>query len=231
MKKILTILFVLLISQFVFGQTEAVKYAEYNENGRGCDDFFRYADFIQEIGKYEGSLGLVVIYAGDAKKRFGNVLGYVDGAKEIASSWLGIPPDKISFTIASGKTSFAQEFWIIPKNAKLPFNESFSLDWSNLQNKYYFSTACFKCEPSYGLLTSFQPNFNGFVKVLKENPRFRGQIIVNDYEELAIVKKKLTEESKLPRNRYSMQIRKQEKPDDFSYSVDFYIVPNASKPK
>ena len=220
MKKILTILIILLISQFAFAQTEAYKFAEFEENGRGCENYFRYQDFIMKLNANVESTGLVVIYAGDAKERFGNVLAYLGGAKFGVENWLKFPKDRVSITVLKGRNFFAQEFWIIPKGAKLPYAESFKFDWSKIDSKYYFSNACLQCEGDYSFWTSSQAGFKEYAQILKQYPNYKGQIIVNNYRELSQIKAILTNSQKLTRNRYSIQLRKKKKGEENSISVD-----------
>ena len=76
-------------------------------------------------------------------------------------------------------------------------------------------------------MTSFQPNFAAFANVLKKYPNYKGQIIVNKYWELEQVKEKLTDKLKLPRNRYSIQLRKNNKNEEWNGDVDLYLIPNS----
>ncbi len=229
MKKILTILLALLISQVVFGQSEAVKVNEFFRSGGGCDIQNAFANFMEEIKQDKESKGLVVFYAGDGKERFGNVLAQKNGVKLFAE-FMNFPSERILTVILEGKSLSTQEFWIIPKDAKMPFVESFNFDWTKLVSKYHFSEACLSCEPSYPELSSRRAGFKEFAEVLKQYPKFKGEIVVNSKEELEIVKKRLTEE-KLPRNRYEINWRKITKISVVTSLVDFYIVPKVSKSK
>lgn len=229
MKKILTILVVLFISKFGFAQTEAYKFADFEVNGQGCDNYFRYADFTQEIAKNDSNKGLVVIYTGDTKDRFGNILGYVKSSIWGIEDWLKFPKDKISIIILEGRKFFAQEFWIIPKNAKSPYAGSYKFDWSKIESKYYFSTTCLQCEPSYPMWTDYQPNFVEFARILKQYPSYKGEILLNNYGELKIVKERLTKDEKLPRNRYSIKFRKKIKGEENYLSIDLYLIPEKNK--
>ena len=61
MKKILTILFILIIPQLDFAQTKAYKFAEYDRNGGGgCEEYFRIVNFAERLEK-ENSKGLIVV--------------------------------------------------------------------------------------------------------------------------------------------------------------------------
>jgi hypothetical protein len=220
---------VLLISQVIFGQNEAVKFAEYDENGIGCDNYGRYANFRDELLKDEGNKGLVVIYTGDKKERFGNLLAYKSGSVFGVEEWLSVSKGRFSTMILEGKSFFAQEFWIIPKGAELPYSKSYEFDWSKINDRYYFGVTCLSCEGDYPFWTSSQAGFDEYAKILNQFSNYKGQIIVNNYTELLIVKDKLTKENKLPRNRYSIQIRKPEKNDDYTAAVDLYLIRNAKK--
>ncbi len=227
MKKILALLIVLLISQIIFAQTEAYKFTDFVGLGGGCDGNSHYANFEYELAQNSESKGLVVIYTGEKKERFGNISAYANNVKQYVKYYTKISPERVDVIILEGKTFFAHEFWVIPKDAKSPYTESYEFEWSKIQERYYFSHTCLQCEPSYPLITDFQPNFEGFAKILKQYRNYKGQIIVNNYWELANVRSRLTKNKKLPRNRYSIQIRKKKKTEDDSISIDLYLVPTA----
>jgi hypothetical protein len=230
MKNILTILFLLLILQVVFSQNEAFKVAEYGEHGIGCDEHFRLADFTEEIKQKEGSTGLIVIYSGDNTERLGNLYGYAFGIKEHVEGWLGFPNGKIKTVITEGKTLFAEEFWIIPKNAQEPEIKPLNFDWKTLKTKTLYSKACFECEPSYGSITNFRPNLSGFAEVLNDNPNYSGTVEVRSLEDIGYTRKLLIEEYKLAKKRFKIHLIKN-KTDESSSVSYFYIVPEISKPK
>jgi hypothetical protein len=228
MRMIRVILFALLISQVVFGQSEAVKVNEFFSSGGGCDIQNAFANFMEEIKQDKESKGLVVFYAGDGKERFGNVLAQKNGVKLFAE-FMNFPSERILTVILEGKTLSTQEFWIIPKDAKMPFVESFNFDWTKLVSKYHFSEACLSCEPSYPELSSRRAGFEEFSEILHQNQKYQGEVVVNTYEELEIVKQKFTKEAKLPRNRYKIRFRKVVQNNAMFHLVDFYIVPKQSK--
>jgi hypothetical protein len=140
-----------------------------------------------------------------------------------------MPPEKVSFIIAEGKNLFNEEFWIIPENAKFPAIKPFSFDWSKLDVKYHFSTACFRCEPTYPEFTDFQAGLDSYAEVLRANPQHQGLIVANNYAELGQIRKWLVEDYKLPRRRFTIIVPKKKAED--SAAVDFYIVPQAEVSK
>lgn len=232
MKKILTILFVLLISHSIFSQTEAYKFSEFDTLGDGgCGENFRMFEFADELKKNPKSKGLIIVYFNDhdSKERFGNIWAYSKGAKEYLLKWLGIQSEKFEITIAKGEKSFSHEFWIIPENGTLPVFEPYSFDWVDLKEKYYFSETCFQCEPTAPLLTGFQGGFEEFSGILKQFPHYKGQILVNNYSELLQIRNILTKDNKLPRNRYSIHIRKQRNDEEPAISIDLYLIPKKTK--
>jgi hypothetical protein len=220
--------FALMLSINIFAQTQneaAFKYAEYESpRGGSCDEFFRITDFLERINQTEGNKGLIVIYSGDSTKRFGNLLAYVSGAKQFLTERLGVPPEKFSFAIAEGKNLFNEEFWIIPENAGFPEIKPASLDWKKIETSYHFSETCLACEPSYYLLTSFQPGYEEFAAIIKDNSSYKGLITVGDFRSLAQVRKILTKNYKLSRNQFAIQIVKS-KNDNDAIRENLYIVP------
>lgn len=230
MKIILSLFLALLISPIAPAQSqpEAYKIGEYEKIGGGCEEYSRIADFGRKIIQQKGSRGLIVVYSGDNRQRFGNVLAYISGVKSYFAE-RRMPPEKISFLIAEGKNLFNEEFWIIPENAEFPDIKPFSFDWSKLQAKYHFSTACFRCEPSYPELIDSQPGLAEYAEILKKYPKYKGLIVVNNYAELAEVRNTLVGNLKLPRRRLTITVRP--KKAENSWSVDFYIVPQATVTK
>lgn len=226
MKYISSILLFLIGLQICFAQTQAYKVDEFVGLGGGCDGNSRYANFEYELAQNSENKGLVVVYTGEEKDRFGNISAYANNIKNYIDRYTKILPERVDIIILEGKTFFAHEFWVIPKDAKSPFSKSFKFDWSNIQEKYYFSHTCLQCEPSYPLITEFQPNFEDFARILKQYPNYKGQIFVNNYEELSAIRIQLTSYQKLPRSRYSIQLRKQKKNWEENLSVDLYLIPN-----
>ncbi|HRH41898.1 MAG TPA: hypothetical protein PKY82_09660 [Pyrinomonadaceae bacterium] len=188
MKKIIANLFILIGSQICFAQVEAYKIDEFVGLGGGCSGNSRYANFEIELAKNDENKGLVVIYTGENKERFGNISAYVKNVRKYVKFYTRISPEKVDVIVLEGKKFFAHEFWVIPRGAKLPYTESYEFEWSKIQGKYHFSNTCLQCEPSYPLITEFQANFEEFANILKQYPSYKGQIIVNDYWELTQVK-------------------------------------------
>lgn len=216
------------MTQISFAQVQAYKIDEFVGLGGGCNGNSRYANFEMELAQNDENKGLVVIYTGGNKQRFGNISAYARNVKNYVKYYTKISPERVDVIILKGKEFFAHEFWVIPKDAKLPYAESYEFEWSQIQGKYYFSRTCLQCEPSYPLITEFQANFEEFTNVLKQYPSYKGQIIVNDYWELAQVKSALTNNLKLPRHRYSIQLRKKNKNEEWNGSVDLYLIPNSN---
>lgn len=226
MKKTLAILFVLIISQIIFAQTAAYKVAEYQEVGHGCDESGWMYGYLLKLKENEKNRALIVVYFDStSNEKFGNVAAFASGMKKYLAHWLRFNEDKISVVISEGKKTFAREFWIIPENAEMPKINPFSFDWRGLKEKYYFSHTYYIYEPDNFLLTDFQPNYEDFAKILKQFPNYKGQIVVNNYWELSIVKENLTVNQQLSRNRYSIQIRKKKRGDKNDYPVDLYLIP------
>jgi hypothetical protein len=220
MKYVLSIAIVLVLAGVTAAQDapKATKFAEYEQNGRGCEEFFRVYDLLSAIKNQPGSKGLIVIYAGDKKERFGNVTAYAQGTKLYLEKNLG-SVNEIDIVVAEGRGFFNKEYWIVPKEAAQPKFQPASFNWSELTGKYFFSTSCLSCEPSYPDMTSFQPNFEEFAAVLKSYPTYKGLITVGQRREIKDVTRILTTEQKLPRARYRVILGKD--PLDLS----LYVLP------
>lgn len=206
-------------------QKAAYKLAEYESpQGSSCDEYFRMIDFLEKINQEKDSKGLVVIYSGDSSERYGNLLAYISGAEKYLTKNMGVVPDKVSFVIAEGKSLFNEEFWIIPQNSETPKIRLASWDSAKLQKKYYFSQTCVVCEPSYYLLTSFQPNYQEYAAILKKNPKYKGLIVGSNFESLMVIRKTLVREHKLSKERFSLQIKKGRKGKS-NLTEGLYIIP------
>lgn len=94
MKYILAVLIVFLFSQIVFAQTEAYKIDEFLRLGGGCDGNARYASFEHQLAQDNENKGLVVVYTGEKKERFGNILAYAGNVKNYVKYYTKIPPEK-----------------------------------------------------------------------------------------------------------------------------------------
>jgi hypothetical protein len=208
----------------VLGQParEAFKFDEGPVQG-GCGEYGRLGSFMEEMMiRQKDARGLIIVFRGSNLDRFGNLLGYVSGA----GGWVadhGVPANKISFVLAEGQTFAHEQYWIIPNGAEPPDFTSAHIDWKSLPAKYLFSTTCTGCEPSYPELGLSQPYYEGFAQVLRNNPNLRGRVEVNNYKDLAEVRRRLTSEMKIARNRYSITIKKKVIRDDPDGS-DLYII-------
>lgn len=228
MRKILITFLFFLILQVSFAQEKAYQFDEYFGIGGNCDIQNRYEQFILKLSEDSNNKGVVVIYLGDTKKRFGNSLAFKSGVNNylewLHPSLLG----KIDVLFLEGKELFRQEFWIIPKNAKSPYEKSFNFDWSKLEDKYLFSQACLDCEPSYPMLSFSQTAYKEFAEILKQNTNLKGLIFVNNYTEIALVKKLLAY-TKLPRQSYQIKFKKIKPKEANIFISDFYLVPQQIK--
>lgn len=205
---------------------KAYRLFNFDENGGGgCAEYFRFVDLIEELKKQPESKGVIVIYVGAKKERFGNAMAYAREAKDYFSNSLGVPPAQVSIVIAEGKDFFNEEFWVVPKDAAMPDIKPATLNWDALTDKYHFSNACLQCEPSYHSLTDFQPNFEDYANILKEHPNYSGLVTVNNPLDVLQVRKELTAKYKVPRNRYRVRLLKKASDDP---SVDLFIVPEKS---
>lgn len=231
MKTFLLTFLALLISPHVFAQNQppqAYKVGEHERIGAGCEEYGRMANLFEGLRQNPGSRGLIVVYSGDNKKRFGNVEAYVEGVK-LYFKQKRLPPEKITLVIAEGKNLFNEEFWIVPENAEFPDIKPFGFDWSRLDAKYLFSETCLRCEPSYPELTDFQSGIDVYAEILKTYPNYHGLIEVNDYSELSQIRNSLIKNFKVPRRRFTITLAK--KNPENSLSVNLYIVPQTKDSK
>jgi hypothetical protein len=230
MKYFLTFIFILLAAGSMAAQTrpEAYKWDEFDRNGGGgCDEFYRISGLIGEVDKNPGSKGLIIIYAGDKTSRFGNVMAYVGRAREYFERITKTEPGKFSIVAAAGKGFFNEEFWIVPEGAQPPKTAPVEFDWGGLTERYYFSSSCFQCEPSYYGLSNFQLNLEDYTEILKKYPAYSGLVTVYDRADMMQVIKRLTVENKLPRNRYRVQLLEPDK-EYPSLAVELFIIPGRS---
>lgn len=243
MKKLILFLLLLFAFQSIFAQNqaEAYKIAEYDRNGIGCEEYFRLADLVEKMKQDEESTGLIVIYSGNDKQRFGNILAYISGAKSSLFPYFKISPDKVSFVIAEGKKFFSEEFWIIPKGANPPQIQADNFDFSNMQDKLHFSRTCLICEPSYPQLSSSQDGFEKYAEILKKYENYQAVIEIEyeggqwEKENLkqvrtfaAYYRTELTKKHGIENQRVTIKINKSLK-EESSSTANFFIMPFAKK--
>lgn len=218
MKVIFLILILCIASAVAFSQTLV---NEFEKGGTGgCDPYFQLTYLLDEVNKHPGSTGLILVFDGGDKERFGNLLAFVRNADGFTSGFLK-QPGKIRFAIASGKTFFYQQHWLIPENSKQPEFRPGIADWDSLQGRYHFSNACLGCEPSYPSLSSFQPNFEDYARLLKEHAEYLGIVQVHNDDDIHAVAKALTHERRIPRGRYKIIRTKTDEENDLN--VDLFL--------
>ncbi|HUR99168.1 MAG TPA: hypothetical protein VMZ26_13965 [Pyrinomonadaceae bacterium] len=193
----------------------------------GCGEYGRIAWFMEEMMvRRKDARGLIIVFAGTGAERFGNLLGYLNGARGFVADH-GVPASKISYVVAEGRAFGEEEYWIIPAGSQPPVFTEVRFDWKMLTSKYLFSTTCTTCEPSYPELGLGQPHYVGFAQVLRENPHHRGRIEVNSYKDAVEVRKELTGRLGLGRERYSIKISKRDT-SAYADSNDLYIIPGTN---
>ena len=193
----------------------------------GCGEYGRVMSFMEEMmARQKDARGLIIVFTGIEPERFGNLLGYVNGAGGFVAQH-GIPSNKIIYVIAEGKTFAEEEYWVIPNGADPPAFTEAHVDWKGLTSKYLFSTTCTNCEPSYPELGLAQPHYEGFAQVLRDNPKHRGRIEVNSYRELAEARRELTDRLRIDRSRYSIGIKQKIKGAD-AETNELYIIPETN---
>lgn len=174
MKKILTVLFVLLISQIVFAQT---KIAESKGYEVGSD---KVAKLIEFLKKDTESTGLIIIQNGKSREGLGNILAFEESVKAEIKFRLGKKSvEKISFAIIEGKEPYFNEFWIIPRGKKKPKVKEIQISLNKLMTKYYYASMCSNCSKYSPVINSNRIDFIPFAQALKKTPNYRGLIVVH----------------------------------------------------
>jgi len=221
---LLSIFVVLLARVFAAQTTEAQLLFETPVGGGGgCDPFFQITYLMDEVSKHSGSTGLVVVYDGGNNQRYGNITAFLKSGDRFVTEFLKYPPGKIKFLSGKGKAFFHEQFWLIPKGASAPEIERGDFANIRIGDRFHFSNACLVCEPSYPWLTRNQPNFEEYASILKAHDDYIGEIDVFNFTDLTTVKRRLTNDLKLPRNRYRIRMLKSESSEDLS--VDLYLLP------
>lgn len=190
--------------------------------GGGCDPFFQMTSLMEQVSKEDGSVGLVIVYDGDKDQRYGNLSAFVKKGDKFITEFLKYTPERIKFVSAKGKTFFHEQFWLIPRGAAFPEFERASFDPDSIGDRYFFSNACLICEPSYPWLTQFQPNFEEFADILRKHTDYLGEVDVFSYNDLATVRRTLTHDLHLARNRYRIRMIVPKNEEDMS--VNLYLL-------
>lgn len=178
MKKILVILFVLLISQVVLAQTKIDEYGKLISDDEGS----RLYAISQQLLQNKESRIYVLINK-EKKMPFGRFLRYFYGVGNFINR-LGVP--KESITILAGKVRDEQftQIWIVHKNEKPPDFKQISIKDKlsvKIKRKVLFDENCIDCDESPFIKQNILgEGIDYLATVLKANPNIIASIqIVN----------------------------------------------------
>lgn len=175
MKNSLLLFFLLLISQFAYGQS---KFDEF-EKLIADDESARIDNFLGALEQQPESRGLIVVYVGDNLDQIGNITAYIKGAQYYITEARGIEKDRISFMIGEGKKKFHKELWILPDETKKPQIKSSEIDLNNLKGRILYASSCIECDPVVPALSNDRVNLEEYLKIIKNNPNYQGLITIH----------------------------------------------------
>jgi hypothetical protein len=229
MKKILTILLVLLISQTVINQTKIDEYGRLiadDESGRLVS---------VAVGFSENSdLKVYFLHTKEKKTPLGRFLRHINGVARYLTLYK-VPKESI-FTDArkEERDSPQTEIWLIKKNEELPLVNKTPLDEKlreQISKKTLFDEECTDCSPAVDLDQGiFQEGLDYLSIALKANPTSKAILKIQRVEFLSETLKQRQEltnqiikrlkNNKIQRSRFSIHF-----PSRIN-RTRFYIIPN-----
>jgi hypothetical protein len=238
MKQIVFLAILFLFSQITFAQIKVDEYPRTDSDSESARiDGFRVA-----LQKAPESKGLIVIHSGENNEVLADALRDIKGMKLYLGITDGNPmSQRVFFKIIEGKPSLFKEFWIYPKESPTLKNELKTVNLDNLKTKYLFTSICAECEPTVPMLSTSAIHFELYANLLKQNPTYKGLIIIypgsysgwsrkQRYEAVlgyAIrYRDLLVKEYKISNRRFSIKVGKATIAKDMPIEAKFYIVPD-----
>lgn len=173
MKKSFLLFLLLLVSQFVYGQSKFDEYERLDSDSESA----RLDNFLVALQQQPETGGLIVIYSGNNDERIGNITAYIEGAKRYME-YRGIN-HRISFSIGEGKTKLYKELWILPDDTKKPPIESKEINLNNLKGRILYASSCIGCDPATPDLRNDGIDFESYLKVLSDNLTYKSLIVIH----------------------------------------------------
>ena len=171
----LPLFLILLISQFVYGQTKFDEYEPIDSDSESA----RIDNFTHTLNENPESKGLIVVYSGDDLEQIGNITAYIEGAKYYISTFRAFEKDRISFVIGKGKTKLYKEFWILPDETTKPPIPLTEVNLNNLEGKFLYASSCIGCEPAVPALSNDRINLENYLRILTDNPKFEALVVIH----------------------------------------------------
>lgn len=243
MKKILTILFILLLSKIILAQTKVDEWEPLDTDSESI----RIGRLFDNMMKESESKWLVIVYSGENKDRLGNILEHVKKLKWVFSHLSTDRSDflkRISFIVTPGKERFSKEIWVAKNGEKFPEYAPTDLSLDNINEKYLYAETCLSCEPADPWFRGDALDLEHYSKTLQKNMNYEGLIVIENGTTIPFViddklrwvsprryagewRKLLTLKDKIENSRIKIKIVKPQK--DFSSAAYFYIVPKIIK--
>lgn len=235
MKKILSLIFLLLISQSAFAQTKIDEY----DRGKlfDCDEHARLYNFANELNNHPKAKGYVVIYK-PINLKTGIFLRHFYGVKRVLTDFMDVKPERLQIIAGEERKEMQTELWLVSDDEKVPDFPTLSLEAKlneTITNKSLFDYECIGCSPAVVIdFFIFNEGLEYFAEALKANPNSKALISIGTNEFISkthIEKKELTErilevlvkKNGIAKNKIKIQFIK----SNFAYL--YIIPPNAEK--
>lgn len=231
MRKILPILFVLMISQITFTQTKIDEYGKIISD----DEYFRLAYFLEQLKEDKKFKGTIVIQ----KNKFetpGKFLRHFHGVKSFLIESLGISPDRFSL-VFGGENLRQTELWLSKSdNEKLKFDAK-SLDETlngKITKTTLFDSECLDCDQVVFINQFiFREGLEYFARAVQANPNTTALIEISKVEYVSKTRTEkqklvnkifevLVKDNKISKNRIKIRFKS-------GYNASFYIIPKIDK--
>ena len=231
MRKILPILFVLMISQIAFAQTKIDEYGKIISDDEGACLYY----FVEKLKNDKDAKGAIIIYK-DKFETTGKFLRHFHGVKSFLIESLGISPNRFSL-VFGGENLRRTEVWLSKSDdEKLKFDAK-PLD-ETLNGKIVkttlFDIECLDCDQVVFINQFiFREGLEYFARAVQANPNTTALIEISKVE---YVSKTRTEKQKLVNKIFEVLVKDNKISKDrikirfkSGYNASFYIIPKIDK--
>lgn len=231
MRKILPILFVLLISQIAFAQTKIDEYGKIIPD----DEYFRLTYFLEQLKEDKNFKGTIVIQK-DKFETTGKFLRHFHGVKSFLIESLGISSDRFSL-VFGGENVHQTELWLSKSDdEKLKFDAK-PLDETlngKITKTTLFDSECLDCDQVVFINQFiFREGLEYFARAVQANPNTTALIEISKVE---YVSRTRTEKQKLVNKIFEVLVKDNKISKDrikirfkSGYNASFYIIPKIDK--
>jgi hypothetical protein len=232
MKSVLSILFILLVWQISFAQTESAEYG-----GVIPDEEYAYLSiFADKLNKNADTKGIIIIHKHKTEP-VGHFLRHFYGVRNYLINQFSAPAERFSVLYGGEVEGRRTEMRIIKGESEKSNFPKEALDETlsgKIRQKTLFDEECIDCDPVVFINESiFIEGLDYFARALKENPNTNALIEISKVEYVSKTRKEkkeltnkifevLVKDNKISRDRIKIKFKS-------GMTASFYIIPKIDK--